>query len=903
MTGKETKRLSKVAREFNVGISTIVDFLNKKGFDISSNPNNRISDEAYSMLQKEYSSDISLKKESEKLNLRAHRLKNESVSIEDLKHEEESDGTTESDEEEVIITDLSSNSRPKKIQEEKPIEKEILPENPHQPLIEEKIKVVGKIDLDNISHKPVSDKEQQGEKTTTSQPKKSTEIKNNSSEVKNSHAESKVTDKNKPVHKEKASSEKAIPKDKTPEQDNLVSENKATLKPEKEVKGDTIPAPSIEVKEEPEQVQSVQQEIQEKQPAPEKIILQKKTEAPTHSKNINQPQTSQQKKTSEKKERDDIAEEKTTNVPEFIETNVPKIEDEIKVIGKIDLESLNQKTRPAKKSKKQKEEERRDRIKVQRDATKSAARESPQGSENGETKTDTAANNPSKSPNNGGGKFDLQLQKKKVGGTATTAAEDEEHRKKRRKRIPKDGSGKERVNVAVDGRPTPIHPNTDPNRRAKKPPLRPIPGNRRHLIKKEVNEVDVQKQIKDTLARLTSKTKSKGSKYRREKRQAVSEKMAAEQERIDEEKNILKATEFVSVNELATMMNVPVTQVIATCMSLGMFVSINQRLDAETLTVVADEFGYKVEFVSAALQDSIEEEIDTEEELITRPPIVTVMGHVDHGKTSLLDYIRKANVVSGEAGGITQHIGAYSVKLESGRRITFLDTPGHEAFTAMRARGAEVTDIAIIIIAADDNIMPQTIEAINHAQAAGVPIVFAINKIDKPGANPEKIKEALANMNMLVEEWGGKYQSQDISAKNGIGIKELLEKVVLEAEMLELKANPEKRAIGSVIESSLDKGRGYVATVLIKSGTLKIGDMVLAGQYYGHIKAMFNERNQHVEEAGPSDPVLILGLNGAPQAGDKFNVLENEKEARLIANKREQFTTRTRSPDTETYHT
>jgi len=409
-------------------------------------------------------------------------------------------------------------------------------------------------------------------------------------------------------------------------------------------------------------------------------------------------------------------------------------------------------------------------------------------------------------------------------------------------------------------------------------------------FKVEVNEEDVQKQIKETLARLTEK-KIKGAKYRKEKRETISARQMELDEMERGQEKVLKITEFVTVAELATMMNVPVTKVISTCMNLGVMVSINQRLDAETINIVADEFGFKTEYVSSEVIEAIAVEADEENEAdrIARPPIVTVMGHVDHGKTSLLDYIRKSNVIAGEAGGITQHIGAYHVSFESGRRITFLDTPGHEAFTAMRARGAAVTDIAIIIVAADDNVMPQTIEAINHASAAGVPIVFAINKIDKPGANPEKIKEALANMNYLVEEWGGKYQSQEISAKQGTGVRELLEKVLLEADLLELKANPKKRASGSTIESSLDKGRGYIATMLVQEGTLHIGDVVLAGTHFGKVKAMFNERNQRVTQATPAEPVLILGLNGAPQAGDNFNVMPSEHEAREIATKREQL--------------
>ncbi|MBQ7222836.1 MAG: translation initiation factor IF-2 [Bacteroidales bacterium] len=407
----------------------------------------------------------------------------------------------------------------------------------------------------------------------------------------------------------------------------------------------------------------------------------------------------------------------------------------------------------------------------------------------------------------------------------------------------------------------------------------------------EVDEDEIQKQIKETYARMSEgKGKSKGSKHRREKREIFEQRMQEEQEMEMLSSNILKVTEFVTANELAILMNnTPVTKVIEACMNLGLMVSINQRLDAETLELVADEFGYKIEFVTADTQSAIENEEDSPEDMVSRPPIITVMGHVDHGKTSLLDYIRKTNVIAGEAGGITQHIGAYNVSLPDGRHITFLDTPGHEAFTAMRARGAKITDIAIIIVAADDAVMPQTIEAINHAQAAGVPMVFAINKIDKPGANPDKIKEQLSNMNILVEDWGGKYQCQEISAKKGINVDKLLEKVLLEADLLDLKANPNKKAVGSVIESSLDKGRGYLATIMVQAGTLRVGDVILSGCYTGRVKAMFNERGQKVNEAGPSTPVSILGLNGAPTAGDTFNILDDEKEARDIANKREQL--------------
>ena len=441
--------------------------------------------------------------------------------------------------------------------------------------------------------------------------------------------------------------------------------------------------------------------------------------------------------------------------------------------------------------------------------------------------------------------------------------------------------------------------NNQERNRGGQPSNQPRPGEGRRnknkntpkpVVRPEVSDEEVSKQIKDTLARLTAKgAKTKAAKYRKEKREAVAERMNEEFEREEQERSILKVTEFVTVSELATMMNVSPTEVITACMNLGLMVSINQRLDAEALVVVAEEFGYKVEFVSVEIQEAIaDDHEDKEEDLVPRPPIVTVMGHVDHGKTSLLDNIRKTNVIEGEAGGITQHIGAYSVEL-NGQKITFLDTPGHEAFTAMRARGAKITDVAIIIVAADDNVMPQTIEAINHAQAAGVPMVFAINKIDKPNANPDHIKEQLAQMNYLVESWGGKYQDQEISAKKGINLDKLLEKVLLEAEMLDLKANPNKKAVGTVIESTLDKGRGYVSTVLVQAGTLHIGDVILSGTFTGRVKAMFNENGKKVTEAGPSTPVQVLGLNGAPQAGDLFNVMDDDRSAREIANKREQL--------------
>ena len=517
-----------------------------------------------------------------------------------------------------------------------------------------------------------------------------------------------------------------------------------------------------------------------------------------------------------------------------------------KVLGVIDLSSINQTTRPKKKSKEERRKEREEKNRQGRGGNNNDA----QGQNAGEKKKRT------------------RIGKERVD---VNAASNQQGNKGRQNQGNQQGG----ANNAQGGSKR----SKERNRRAKE-----------QQPKQEISDEDVAKQVKETLARLTNKQKgSKGAKYRKEKREQVRERQEEERLEAKAESKVLKLTEFVTANELATMMDVSVTKVIGTCMSIGIMVSINQRMDAETIDLVAEEFGFKTEYVSADVQDAIAEEEDNEEDLEPRAPIVTVMGHVDHGKTSLLDYIRKANVIAGEAGGITQHIGAYNVTLESGRHITFLDTPGHEAFTAMRARGAQVTDIAIIIIAADDDIMPQTKEAINHAVAANVPIVFAINKIDKPHANPDKIKEGLATMNFLVEEWGGKYQSQDISAKKGIGVKELLEKVLLEADMLELKANPNRKAVGTIIESSLDKGRGYVATVLVSNGTLHQGDVVLAGTNYGRVKALFNERNQRVKSVGPSQAATLLGFNGAPQAGDQFHVMETEQEAREIANKREQL--------------
>lgn len=692
MSTNKTTRLSKAAREFNVGISTIVEFLHSKGVEIDTNPNTKLDDTAYNLLINEYSSDVQLKQRSQEMALKPN--KTASVSIEEV------DTTSETvlAEEKVVTT---------KIEKKTP-------------------KVVGKIDLNP---------------------------------------------------------------------------------PKKEVK-------PVETKPE-----AKQEEPKEKIEEPQKPLTEKGEEP--------------------------------------------------KIVGKINLDELNQKTRPAKKTKAEKKA-----LKEEEKKASQPQKQTPEVPPKQETKK------PEKDENFLETKV-KQLSGPTVLGKIELKEQPTRPAKKKRKRIQK--SKVDVKNVAQnqrnkDNENNRSRANSNKKRKGRKP-----------IVKQEVSEEDVQKQVRETLAKLT-KSKSKGAKHRREKRDLASQKQEELEKQMEQQMQTIKLTEFVTVSEVATMMNVPVNEVISACMSLGLMVNLNQRLDAETITLVASEFNYDVEFVSAEIQEAIsEEEEDTPEDLIPRPPIVTVMGHVDHGKTSLLDYIRNTNVIAGEAGGITQHIGAYHVSLDSGKNITFLDTPGHEAFTAMRARGAQVTDIAVIIIACDDNVMPQTKEAISHATAAGVPIIFALNKVDKPGVDPERIKSELANMNYIVEDWGGKYQSQEISAKMGQGIDYLLEKILLEAELLELKANPNKRATGTVIESSLDKGRGYVTTVLVEGGTLHIGDIMLAGSYTGNVKAMFNERGTNVEKVGPAEPVTILGLNGAPTAGDKFNIMTSDKEARSIANKREQL--------------
>ncbi|MFC2089381.1 translation initiation factor IF-2 [Bacteroidota bacterium] len=711
MAEKKATRLSKAAREFNVGIATIVEFLSKKGHSVDSNPNTKLEPELYALLIEEYKSDLDVKKDADKLTLKTFKGKDEEdVSVVEAEPPAEEseliirDSSAGQDEIKTVVEEQSE-EKTEEIKETSKEEKEDIAQKEEEKTDQKQPKVVGKIDLESMNQKTRPAKKKKDE-----------------------------TGAKKEIEKEAEQKEKTDDK------------KKAEVPVE----------PDAEVEEATEEVEEIKVE---------------------------------------KKEKEEV----------MIHTKIEKLSGPT-VVGKIDL--------PEKK----------------------------------------------------------QPKKKKP---VASSSDSDTDMKKKRKRIRKDTS-----RIDLDGDDSSSGRKESKTGKKKKRSTRP-----------EVSDEDVQKQIKDTLAKLTSKGgKSKTSKYRREKRDSVHQKLMEEEEQQEKDKSILKVTEFVSVNELASMMDAQVNDVIQTCMSLGLFVSINQRLDAETMTLVADEFGYSVEFISPDVLDvNMEEEEESEDLAIPRPPIVTVMGHVDHGKTKLLDYIRSANVVAGEAGGITQHIGAYSVNLDGSRKITFLDTPGHEAFTAMRARGAQITDVAIIVVAADDGVKPQTVEAINHAAAANVPIVFAINKIDRPTANPEKIKEELANMNYLVEDWGGKFQSQEISAKNGINIDDLLEKVLLEAELLELKANPDKKAVGTIIESSLDKGRGNVATMLVEAGTLNIGDIVLAGHYFGHVKAMFNERGNKIDEAGPATPVIILGLNGSPQAGDKFNVMESDRDAKEIANKREKL--------------
>lgn len=766
----KTLRLSKVARELNVGISTIVEYLNKKGKKIESSPNTKIDTGVYEMLLKAFPHDREIKAVSE--NIVSVRPKETIIQAEDIVAKQKDIEEDFVDTREIIIksSTMDFKSEKAKAKKEKSEDKK-KDEKAAIKTKEEPVKVDKK--AEKVEEKAEENKPETVDKTEKEDKQKDTNVK-----ILGKIDLDSINSKVKPERKTKAQKEK-----------EKAEKKKATEQQKDKAK---------EKKQQPEKQKSI------------------KTEGNVKSEKLEKPVKTEDKP-QQKAEQENVKQAQEENKVQFIKTKYVKL-DGPKITGeKIDLTAFEKKKKqPVASSSKGK---------IEKDSGKD---------------------------------------------------------KKKRKRIkPSPVQADQKQQSAVTGV---ANAKKDKNKhaKAKKEPVK----------KQELSEVEIEKQIKETLARLSPMGKSKTSKHRRDKRQIVSQHIQEERQHELEEQKVLKVTEFVTANELATMMNVPVTKIIASCMTLGMFVSINQRLDAEAIQLIADEFGFTIKFVSADVVEAIsnEDEEDREEDLRPRSPIVTVMGHVDHGKTSLLDYIRKTNVIAGEAGGITQHIGAYEVVLpESGKKITFLDTPGHEAFTAMRARGAKMTDLAIIVIACDDKIMPQTIEAINHAQAAGVPIIFALNKIDKPGADPDRIKTELANMNLLVEEWGGKIQSQEISAKKGINVDLLLEKVLLEAEMLDLKGNPNKRAKGTVIESSLDKGRGYVAKILVQDGTIRQGDIVLAGSTYGRVKAMYNERNKLLKEAGPSAPVLLLGLNGAPQAGDMFNVMPSEKEAKDLAGRRTQL--------------
>ncbi len=773
-------KISKVAKDLNVSVATVIDFLRKKDINIEENPNARIEDSTVEMLMNAFKSDKDLKNRSAQ----------------------------------IAVERKENRARMAEQPAAAPVAEEVKHTTVTGP------RILGKIDLK--TGMPVVDKPATKPAAPQASPAPKPQAKPQAQPEAKPQAqpEAKVEAKAEPAPEAKAADVNALQTKTQP----------ASPTPKPEAKPE---APKTEQKEQPK---SEQPHKEAAAPAPKAPVAAQKQTVPQQPK----PALKEQKPQAASAEAP-----KTDSEPEVFTLANRTPAPSLNIVGKIDLDAMNLNTRPKKKGK---------------------------GDRGGHGASGSEGDRKKRRRISGKEKVDVE----KAGKQAADSRQGGENQ----------GGGRGGNRDKQGGRDNRERGNRQngENRRGEQRNRRPAP-------QPEVNEEDVQKQVKETLARLTAKDKGlkKGAKWRKEKREANANREREAQQAEAAESRVLKLTEFVTANDLAVMMDVPVNNVIATCMNLGVMVSINQRLDAETINIVADEFGFSTEYVSAEVSEAIQQEEDKEEDLVSRPPVVTVMGHVDHGKTSLLDYIRKANVIAGEAGGITQHIGSYSVKLSDGRNITFLDTPGHEAFTAMRARGAKVTDLVIIIVAADDSVMPQTVEAINHASAAGVPIVFAINKIDKPHANPDKIKEELAAMNYLVEEWGGKYQSQDISAKKGIGVDKLMEKVLLEAELLELKANPKRRAVGTIIESSLDKGRGYVANVLVQNGTLRVGDIVLAGNHFGRIKAMFNERNQRIEEAGPAMPALILGLNGAPTAGDTFNVLETEQEAREIANKREQL--------------
>ena len=801
---KNNIRLSKAAKEFNIGMSTIIEFLGKKGYKLDTSPNTKLNGEMYALLVKEYQGEKEVKKNADQLG--DFSYKGKSITVESTIKKEDIDDV-EDDEVTIRYNGSVTEEKQKKVPVEKAIEK----------------------------------KEEKKEEKTVEEAKSKVEDKIETVETsKDNVVETKKTEDDIKIIKEEKIDEKKTKEVASEQKVELKEEEKTTIEEPK-----TEPKKDINTNSDKKDNSGIQLKVVGKIPLNDNKSKDKKHNNKTASQQVNKTTSQQDNKTTSQQDNKTTSQQdnKTTSQSQeskpvnFIPTQVKKLEGP-KILDKIEL--------PTERKPKAKQ---------------------PIAS--------------SGDDNKGFGK-DKKKKRKRIGAEGSVANSESNNNA---------GNNKTNNNVNKNNKQGGSKPNDEKRNEKRKndkfkKPVKPVVEE-----KVELSDEEIQKQIKETLARLSPLGKSKTSKHRREKRHNIANELEEERLHEQEERKILKVTEFVTANELANMMNIPVTKVISTCMSLGVFVSINQRLDAEILTLVAEEFGFKVEFISIDVQEALSsnEEEDRPEDLIPRAPIVTVMGHVDHGKTKLLDSIRNANVAAGEAGGITQHIGAYEVTTASGKKISFLDTPGHEAFTAMRARGASLTDVAIIVIAADDSVMPQTIEAINHAQAANVPIVFAINKIDKPTANVQKIYQELSQMNILVEEWGGKYQSQEISAKQGLNVDKLLDKVLLEAEFLDLQANPKKAAKGTIIESALDKGRGYVAKIMVQDGTLKVGDMVLAGTTYGKVKAMFNEQNKAVKSAGPSTPVLMLGLNGAPQAGDNFNVFDDEKEVKSIVSRRQQL--------------
>ena len=793
---KNNIRLSKAAKEFNIGMSTIIEFLGKKGYKLDTSPNTKLNGEMYALLVKEYQGEKEVKKNADQLG--DFSYKGKSITVESTIKKEDIDDV-EDDEVTIRYNGSVTEEKQKKVPVEKAIEK----------------------------------KEEKKEEKTVEEAKSKVEDKIETVETsKDNVVETKKTEDDIKIIKEEKIDEKKTKEVASEQKVELKEEEKTTIEEPK-----TEPKKDINTNSDKKDNSGIQLKVVGKIPLNDNKSKDKKHNNKTANQQVNKTTSQQDNKTTSQQDNKTTSQSQESKPVNFIPTQVKKLEGP-KILDKIEL--------PTERKPKAKQ---------------------PIAS--------------SGDDNKGFGK-DKKKKRKRIGAEGSVANSESNNNA---------GNNKTNNNVNKNNKQGGSKPNDEKRNEKRKndkfkKPVKPVVEE-----KVELSDEEIQKQIKETLARLSPLGKSKTSKHRREKRHNIANELEEERLHEQEERKILKVTEFVTANELANMMNIPVTKVISTCMSLGVFVSINQRLDAEILTLVAEEFGFKVEFISIDVQEALSsnEEEDRPEDLIPRAPIVTVMGHVDHGKTKLLDSIRNANVAAGEAGGITQHIGAYEVTTASGKKISFLDTPGHEAFTAMRARGASLTDVAIIVIAADDSVMPQTIEAINHAQAANVPIVFAINKIDKPTANVQKIYQELSQMNILVEEWGGKYQSQEISAKQGLNVDKLLDKVLLEAEFLDLQANPKKAAKGTIIESALDKGRGYVAKIMVQDGTLKVGDMVLAGTTYGKVKAMFNEQNKAVKSAGPSTPVLMLGLNGAPQAGDNFNVFDDEKEVKSIVSRRQQL--------------